>query len=245
MPAGTHAGLIPSTWVIRLVLIVLVIGICFVVDTRISHACSCAYESPSEALEGSSAVFAGTVVAVHNAPRDTRSQARWRKIYEFKVNTVWKGPLLETVFLTHADASEPYAPIVDCIRTFGEGVEYIVYGRGHLCSRTGLLSSAHEDIAALGEGQAPIPGTSEPKPEIREEGSHQAWLIPMTAVVSVAALYGLVVRIRTQRRTTKPETVEEEETQMWLIPMTAVASIAALYGLVVRTRTQRRRRKDI
>ena len=204
-------------------LIVLVIGICFVVDTRISHACSCARPgSASEALRTTSSVFVGKVIAVYDSEiylprtRDVQTET----VYAFKATTVWKGPLYETVFISNTFGTS-------CDRWFAEGEEYLVYGGGHLCSRTSIISEAHEDLAELGAGRtpvsgtsAPIPdivrtyedladpdvgqtpdrGTSAPEPNIMKEGRPQAWFIAVIATLVVAASLGFAVLLLTQRR---------------------------------------------
>ena len=84
----------------------------------------------------------------------------------FQVGTVWKGPLDETLLASTAAAG------ASCGFSFQEGHDYIVYARGEesdlrvsLCSRTGSLSRAAEDLKQLGEGRAPSSDDSNPEAE--------------------------------------------------------------------------------
>ena len=195
MHAKTYPGLVSSKCVTRSILIVFIISIWFLIGTRESHACSCVPPgSPSEELKGHSEVFSGKVVAIHMSNTFlqlllTNTSEPSKTVYEVKVATVWKGPLLETVFLSQSGAG------TSCAQAFREGVEYIVYGSGHLCSRTGLLSEAQEDLAELGEGHAPEPGTRAPMPEL-VVGGIQIWLGAVAAALVAAAFLGLVVLVR-------------------------------------------------
>ena len=80
-------------------------------------------------------------------------------VNEFKIYTVWKGEFNETTYLT------TYYFGSSCSGWATLGEEYIVYGGFSACSRTRRLSNAQEDLAELGAGQSPIPGTSAPVPE--------------------------------------------------------------------------------
>ena len=77
---------------------------------------------------------------------------------EFKVDTVWKGPLYETVFVQTSAYGE------SCGIGFAEGAEYLFYS-SHSCSRTRPLDYAQQDLEELGEGRVPEPGTSAPRPD--------------------------------------------------------------------------------
>ena len=166
--------------VIRLTLLLSLSSLWFFATATESYACSCSDPgSPSEEFERSAAVFAGKVVSEVVSVSDpdgpdvldsenhltTGSEGDIVKIgftstIGFEVDTVWKGPTYETMYLT---ISSP------CGFNFVEGEKYIVYSHDgsstSLCSRTRLLSAAQEDLDVLGDGSAPQPGTSAPTPE--------------------------------------------------------------------------------
>ena len=131
------------------------------------YACSCAMPgTPAEELANSSLVFAGSAASVREDQPFLgidRLPANGLTTVEFKVDTVWKGNIEETMTLETARYG------ASCGFTFVEEEEYIVYSRDgktvSLCSRTRSLSDAQEDLAALGEGKPAGPkltgGTSE------------------------------------------------------------------------------------
>ncbi len=132
------------------------------------HACSCVQPgTPSEELEKFSAVFAGTVVSIEHSydPNGGVVSAEDRSTIGFQVGTVWKGTVHEDMTITTPPTGG------SCGFTFEEGEEYIVYAydspydeggyTAGICSRTARLALALEDIAALGAGRAPLPGTAE------------------------------------------------------------------------------------
>ena len=80
-------------------------------------------------------------------------------VNEFKIYTVWKGEFNETTYLSTYNFGS------SCAGGATVGEEYIVYGGFRACSRTRRLSNAQEDLAELGAGQSPVPGTSAPLPE--------------------------------------------------------------------------------
>lgn len=145
--------------VISIALVMLLVGLWIIAQPGRSHACSCIEPgTPSEALEGSAAVFSGRVVAIDD--RLALGSSLDPLIVEFDVDTVWKGSLRQRIQLKTASDS------ASCGYSFVEGVEYLVYSRNgseaSLCSRTRPLSKAGDDLAELGPGQA-VP-QSEPAP---------------------------------------------------------------------------------
>ena len=155
-----HSG----SLVLRAALIVPLISLWILLHPEQSYACSCVTPgSPSEEMDTSAAVFMGRVVSVREFERDDglMSSADPTTI-EFAVSTVWKGPSYETMFLTTARSDS------SCGFTFVEGEQYVVYSRDgstvSLCSRTRSLSAAQHDLAELGKGQVPNPGTIAPTP---------------------------------------------------------------------------------
>ena len=138
--------------VTRLMLIVLLSGAALLAVTRESHACSYVPPgSPSEELRKSIRVFAGRIVASHPVSND--------KIYEFKVHTVWKGPLRETTYVRGQEYAYGDTSCSGSYKPFVVGVDYLVYDAYHVASRTGPLVNASEDIAELGEGRRPVIGS--------------------------------------------------------------------------------------
>ena len=136
----------------------------FVLPER-SYACAPTYIGPPlEELERANSVFRGKVISATWLDRESTSEAliyefmaTTATIYEFMVTTVWKGPLAE---------KRTIASISDCGRQFSQGEEYLVYsGDGYsdwFNTRTRPISEADEDLADLGPGQRPIPGTFHP-----------------------------------------------------------------------------------
>ena len=155
------------THAFRLVLILSLSLLWFFANTGQSLACSCVRPgSPSEELAQSSSVFAGRVVSVRefNDPNATHDYSSTDPTtVEFEVDTIWKGPYNETIYLTTARSE------ASCGFTFDEGEEYIVYSRDgstvSLYSRTALLENAEADLNELGQGRAPQTGSVGPTPE--------------------------------------------------------------------------------
>ena len=121
------------------------------------HACSCMRQEPAEAVEDSASVFEGRVSAVVEEERGFR--------VTLSVVRTWKGADAETVEVRTAGSSAA------CGFPFEEGKSYLVYARlaeedgvqpVSLCSRTGLIENAHEDLAFLGAGVTPVNPTVGP-----------------------------------------------------------------------------------
>lgn len=141
-----------TTLIIRFVLIVLLASAAFLFFARESNACSFAPPgSPLAELQKSTYVFAGEVIAVHPVQSD--------KIYEFRVDRVWKGPLNETAYVRGNESANAGTSCAGSYRPFFVGLHYLVYDANHVASRTGLLTYASEDMAELGEGQRPVAGS--------------------------------------------------------------------------------------
>ena len=125
-----------------------------------SHACSCVDPgTPAEAMSRSAVVFGGQVTSMREARRlFGLNLSDDLTTVEFRVYRIWKGTVRETMSLKTARYE------ASCGFTFVEGEVYLVYSRDgasvSLCSRTQSLGQAHEDLAALGEGQAPEAGTA-------------------------------------------------------------------------------------
>ncbi|HSH80789.1 MAG TPA: hypothetical protein VLA19_19850, partial [Herpetosiphonaceae bacterium] len=117
-------------------------------------ACSCLPPgTPQEELGRSDAVFAGKVVGLTGR---VDGGAVETVDVTFEVSQVWKGAASRTVQLQTPGSS------ASCGFNFEQGREYVVYASQQegsltsgLCSRTTLLASAADDLAALGTGTAP------------------------------------------------------------------------------------------
>lgn len=153
--------------VTRFMLIVLVVSAALLVFAREVNACSFTPPgSPTAELQQSTYVFAGKVIAVYPVPNDN--------IYQFKVYTVWKGSLYETFYLAGRENSYAGTSCAGSYQSFTVGLEYLVYDAYHIAGRTDLLVNASQDIAELGEGQRPIPGSSAPVPPAVSEARASA-----------------------------------------------------------------------
>ncbi|MBT2642458.1 hypothetical protein J7I80_09485 [Bacillus sp. ISL-41] len=112
-----------------------------------SHACKCVGEpSVEKELESSKAVFSGKIIDIKNENNN-------RKIL-FEVQDAWKGVSQTEIILKDEWSS--------CSIDFYKGESYLVYAydfQGELttniCDRTKELSSAEDDLAALGTGAMP------------------------------------------------------------------------------------------
>ena len=149
-----------SRWILRLTLLAALLVPAALLGAQRAHACSCVEPPPPlEALDDVDAVFSGTVTSLE-------FDERYGVLLTFAVDRVSKGPVAETLFATTSSLGEG-----DCGFPFAEGTAYIVYAsaddgayRVWLCSRTGLLEHAQQDLEALGEGQVPGSGTTGPVP---------------------------------------------------------------------------------
>lgn len=126
--------------------------ISFSLTNGIAYGCSCMQPlSPDEELPNYEAVFSGMVTQIQNL---SESQERGPILFTFDVDNVWKGDKKETITIKTAQSS------ASCGFNFEENQKYIVYANQYeddylevsLCSRTGLLSNAIEDIQELGDG---------------------------------------------------------------------------------------------
>lgn len=174
-------------------------------------ACSCAgLPAPAEALRAADVVFEGTVLG---APDAVRAQlgiegysgaARFR----FAVARYFKGQQGSEAAIYTIDQESA------CGRRYAAGTTYLVYGRmlpdgvltDSLCSRTRPLEDAEEDLALLGEGEAPDPSVQPrdvlAEPAVEEVGCSAAPLRASSrSALGGALLLGLaLVRRRSGRR---------------------------------------------
>jgi hypothetical protein len=166
------------------------------VFTGQAYACSCMIPPPpQEALQGSSAVFAGKVVGIE-APQGAMISSADPVAVKFEVSQVWKGPQEATIVITTPRDS------ASCGFEFTQGGEYIVYAwdgeRGletGLCSRTNSLANAQEDLAAFGQGYTPPQAAPE-----QEASPMILWLAVAGVLVVGAGLIAVGVFFKPGRR---------------------------------------------
>jgi hypothetical protein len=127
------------------VLIVSLLPVSLLITTNVkpAYACRCSgVLSPLTAFNNATAVFAGTLTSADQVGAT------------FKVSQFWKGNLSQNLVLRNNQ-------VTSCDLVFSAssvGKEFLVYvngDRAYLCSRTGLLSNAGEDLAVLGIGVLP------------------------------------------------------------------------------------------
>ena len=161
-------------------------------------ACDCPEPPPpQEERERVDAVFAGEVTEldqVGDEPPGPWMDAR------VEVSEVWKGDIAEVEQVrTHAHGAT-------CGYGFETGRAELIYAvvdddgqlTTDLCSRTTALDGAEEDLAALGDGSEPRPGSG-----IEEGASAATPVLPVALTVTIAvvalALLGGWRRRRRQR----------------------------------------------
>ena len=127
-----------------------------------ARACSCLpAPPPKEALAKADAVFSGTVESVERSSDKSTNDGKESVHERFKVTVrvteSWKGTNAATlVVYTELDGAM-------CGYDFAKGSSYLIYAHGggvsgkdllvSLCSRTGPLSGAKEDLQAFGTGK--------------------------------------------------------------------------------------------
>ncbi len=207
---------------LRVATIILLFGIFFLLGTAQAHACSCGdFPTPAQAMAQATKMFSGKVVAVHGGSGTHREPtlSSGYVLVEFEVYTVWKGPAFATMFIETAWWSG------SCGVEFYVGQEWLVISYDgettHPCSGTRHLELAQADVEALGAGQVPASGTTEPQRQSRVRierfGAEAAaadaatpaarslwdempeWLSFAILIVAVVALLGWVLRGTTQR----------------------------------------------
>jgi hypothetical protein len=125
----------------------------------------------------------------------------------FQVHKVWKGPDQSVIEITTALES------ISCGYEFAVGQSYLVYAYGEengltvsLCSRTNTISSASEDMQALGESrttfcQGDSGNTSSPTPAIATTDESDEFNYVAVITFIIGSLVGLLgYAIFTRRR---------------------------------------------
>lgn len=155
-------------------------------------ACSCIPPGPPSAeLDGATAVFSGEVIQIEGSADPVR--------VTLQVDTVWKGLQHTTLTVTTARDS------ASCGYGFKEGESYLVYATGvedglqvSLCSRTQHLSSAQEDLTALGEGQ-PVSNETDAASHPADNGlSPVTWVVIASVALVLITAGAWVVTHRSQ-----------------------------------------------
>ena len=117
-----------------------------------AYACSCMQPlSPDAELPNYDAVFSGRVIENQDVSATQQTDSIF---FIFDVDKIWKGDKKDTVTVKTAESSAA------CGFPFEENQEYIVYANQYdgdylevsLCSRTGLLADATEDLQELDSG---------------------------------------------------------------------------------------------
>ena len=143
------------------------------ISAREAHACSAPAPPPLiEVLEGSDFAFMGEVISIESQEIKGEDHRTFEDIIEFKTREVWKGEPYETIFVRAIWYLTP-TPASNCPPEprFANGINYIVFvwkGRTHLSGNSPtqrLFYAPKDQIAALGTGEAPIPGSVSPIPE--------------------------------------------------------------------------------
>ena len=169
------------------------------ISAREAYACS--YPAPppmTQVLEGADLAFVGEVISIDRQEIKSDDYRTFEDIIEFRTSEVWKGEPYETMFVKRTWLLTPPSPSSSCPPdpSFAKGARYIVFvwnGRTHLSvnSPTQQFSYTLEDeIASLGAGKTPIPGSVSPIPErvgqpVEEQSGGGCGLTPSYAVGSV------------------------------------------------------------
>lgn len=138
---------------------VIVAAALFFAVQQSTPACSCVPPPPpDEALEASSAVFAGIVLDVEDHSIIGDNSISFRNLtVTILVTRHWKGVYTPTVQVTTESTG------AGCGYPFQEGSSYLVYANGKdlfvtSCSRTRPLRNARDDLDVLGRGTLMLPG---------------------------------------------------------------------------------------
>jgi serpin B len=181
----------------QLVLVIFVVALLVVLlPATPVYACSCLPPgAPLAEMAQATAVFAGRVTHI-KAPAGAIISSADPVTVTFAVSHVWKGPEESEISLTTARQS------ASCGFPFQEGQEYLVYAGGsaanlstHLCTRTTSLAHAGEDLAALGEGQAPPPAaqaTSTVPAPVEADSPAVTWWWGVSLILLAALLSGIL-----------------------------------------------------
>ena len=131
-----------------------------------AHACTCMQPlSPDEELPRFDVVFSGKVTNIEEIHRNDQTFSSMDPVFvTFDVYTIWKGDKKDMITVMTAQSS------ASCGFNFADDQEYIIYAKQYnaeklevnLCSRTGPLSDAIEDLQELGLGLPTKPEIKSP-----------------------------------------------------------------------------------
>ncbi len=264
MPTKTLPLITVPDHILKPILILLIIASLFLIDMDETHACTCMPISPSEAFDGASSVFSGKAVATHDLYSPTTSQylsepiglmyliplndyspSHIQFIYEFEVDTIWKGPNYGYIYVVSSFA---------CGRSFTLGERYLVYAGSGMttgqCDGSHLIGPAiaPEVLETLGAGQPPTAGTRAPRPLPGWHSKDEMLEILFDSLYRVLADRERESRaptptpspVPTEEPTPQPATVgETTDAPGWLLP--AVAGVAGVLAGVLATSLTLRR----
>lgn len=160
-----------------------------------TEECSCVAHSPKYDFQSSDLVFMGHLVG-HKTLNLKGFESN--SIYEFRAERIWKGPLVETIYLTDHGNYEGCGPSLSA-----PGGPYVVfsykfsYGR---CTRSGIFSESGQiswydgriddlkEASYMGSWQAPVPGTAS-----HEEVASSNWKVAIIAILIGVALALIIV----------------------------------------------------
>lgn len=197
---------VPTT-ILSLLLSLTLVMTDFLITQAPALACSCTEPSPPPvALGESQAVFSGRVLDIEPV-NPLEDSSRLMRVL-FSVRTAWKGARHEQIIVSTARME------ASCGFEFKKGAEYLVYASDFkhrlstsLCSRTKALSSAAQDIAALGPGSAPSGDIPESELGPFRKVSRPPLSTPsytgIVMVVALAVTAGLIVLVRRWKRAPK------------------------------------------
>lgn len=171
-----------------------------------ARACSCAPPPPpEEAAAEADAVFVGEVAHA----RTEGGEHDGDLIADIEVERVFAGDVAARVEVRTARHG------ATCGYGFELGTRELVYARadaeGHfttsLCSRTSPADTADEDLAALGDGEAPTateaPSDEQPPdaaaPADASSTTGDGWVVPTAIAVALALLIGAFAWLRGRR----------------------------------------------
>jgi hypothetical protein len=187
--------------------LVLALAAAFVLQSALTaeqvYACSCAGSTaPKEELESSDAVFVGKAVENGLEDPDPRDDVPFGGI-RFEVSKVWKGVPEDSVVI-YGQSGSYYGPPEEgemmventCAVPFTQGKTYLVYAsrmedsdflQANACGRTGTLTSAEEDVEALGPATDQLPDTGGP-------GVSDALAVGITVILVIALVGAAAAR---------------------------------------------------
>ncbi len=194
---------------LRITTLITLIAFLVVADLHLSpnpaHACACLETSTKEELRRADAVFRGKVISIdrRNIEKDDGRGGPWyvgEDIVEFSASQIWKGEPYETIYvksiwnrrMTSCGGGGPFFTDRD---GYNEYLVFVYDDRAHtgLCALSAHVDHAQEELAELGDGERPIPGSVGPIP-IRDSD--------ISPTISVQTRVYIIPRSKTRTLTT-------------------------------------------